>query len=1595
MLQKHNIKNPPKLCNVFILSHKLKIFKYISTIYYFSTIFKTFDSDVDKISAKWGVFGRSFNDIGNAITNKLVDFNDEFERTGKIASSWKNTDSIWKRLYGNKDDLDWIKNSAGDIITNDNIDSLIPQISLDGAKDKVADIVDWNNEIKAGNKSWQDYFDTLGQGEQYIVDVVKNTDDLTKLTGDDLVQANQNARQAAIQHNAALKQQTLGAKAASVAMKGLALVGNIALSMLASWAISKVIEGIDYALNAADKITERAEEAKSAIDGIKQSVDGMKATTNDIKDRYAELAQEVENLGKINQSQGTLSTDEYQEFLGLSNQLAELFPQLTKGYDDNGNAILSLSGNVNTIVGSLNNLVDVQQKLANIEILENMSDVWDGYIMDMYGEGSMFVDERMNGYDKMLEDAEEKKKDALEALSFLNEGASFEYRSTNDDATRTGHHTTDIIQEALKNMGLDYMDYFSRDYAGSKKEVTSWDFSSLTEEQIAQLKNALGTLASEYEKEAQLATGKIQSANAQMSGYINAWLSTEWNFSKMAPEMQNVVKDVLLNSDWISMLPDDVDASNWDEVSNWLQQNFLYAVDNIDNEQIETALVDVFNGEFTVESLQGIVDQLKKEEGFDENNPLIIWLNTKIKGAKEFEANYDTAVNKYGAEGKAELEKAFKDNSIDTQEELDNWIEVTKGAENAAEAVAMYAESKKNANKMTVSLSEMKSASDSISALSSAFKQLSDDGYLTTESISKIQEATQLSGDEWEEYQNKLIRAKAGSSEFNQVMAELTHKILENKFGTIDLTNATEEEISAIEDKIEATLRENNVANASAIAQEFVAKKKAQVQIQNRIAKNGIDSVIEGLKDETNWCGLTANAYAQLVAKEIIFNNNDLDVSGKLTKLQSLYGMLGLVGDKWERLNNAMSGTSQQRSSANINAGIYKREGANRQYEWVYNGVSYSTEEEAQNAYMIDQINKDITVKNTNPNFTDTDSSKDNTPDYEDPTDAIINRINLRAKELEQQEESIQNAIEIAELEKDYKKQISLTNDLIATRKKRVEELNTANAGLHNEAEWLRNSNTFYNKDGTESDENLWFDSQGNATEYYNALIKKKGITKEEREAIETLFENISKYKKAWVENDEEIVDLNKEILQGEKEIVDLQNEYLEDTVSQIERHIDKIKEAKQDEIDMEEALLSIREKSYETLNKLAEAQHEADKAIRTSRIAYQYLDEDMIDQIYNEDDYKRVSDKIDEVQDKLSEDTARFLSEVEDAYAQDKLYLVESITAEYERQCALKERELEILQAEIDLQKKQEQLNNVLAEKNVRLLKDGKWFWTHDADKARQAMEELADAEYEYERQQKEHQQQLALDEQQRNIDGLTSEISMLDSQVEKLNEVVENITDPLTDFSTLIDTIVSYGNATLSNAVKGLANTMGVSVSSRSKSGYDASIDYMAAMQNANSTDEIIALNEARNAKIKGENLSASASQMSNQTAIKLWKEGKLGGYASGTKSAQKGLANVNEILPEGLFTNNGTFIPMANFGGGEMVFNHEMMENLWNQAQIPWNIYKPNIPDFVTKQSSVIDNSTHIDKVEVYEPADFNGFINDLTTRAKSYNAVTNKM
>lgn len=821
-------------------------------------------------------------------------------------------------------------------------------------------------------------------------------------------------------------------------------------------------------------------------------------------------------------------------------------------------------------------------------------------------------------------------------------------------------------------------------------------------------------------------------------------------------------------------------------------------------------------------------------------------------------------------------------------------------------------------------------------------------------------------------------------------------------------------EIGVISDTTDGSLRYlANAFNGTATsARNYVTALKG----------NDLNNFIDNLGEEAKALGATESELAKLTAAHVIFNNTGLSTEQQQRALQALAQKIATTSSEMKYLLRLFNIASMDSVDELVAQGRTRHEALRQQA---------NVRKYLKDKYGIDLSPIEIPEKEDIVPYTpsgDKDKGKDNTPDYEDPTDAIINRINLRAKELEQQEESIQNAIEIAELEKDYKKQISLTNDLIANRKKRVEELNKANAGLHNEAEWLRNSNTFYNEDGTESDENLWFDSLGNATEYYNDLINKKDITKEEREAIENLFENLSKYKKAYADNAEEIVGLNKEILQGEKDIANIREENYNEVLDEIQRYADEvsdyyddINDKLDDRITKEESLLQIMQGQTDATSKLMDVQTEIDKAIRDSRISLQYLDKKEREGIFNEEDYNKLSKLVKSTQDDIDSLSSRFYNDVIEAYEQDKVYLIDSITAEYERQVAMKERELEIAQAQVDLTKKQIQLNNVLAEKNVKQLveRNGQyvWEWVADTDKVRQATEELMDAEAEIKRQEYEQKQQEAIDEQQRRIDGIKAEQAANDYRVEKMNEYVddlgkaiENCVDPIKSFEELAIQLGDAGGDILSAFynVVGSISGMGVKTSSTSSSSsggssggnswmgngksYDTKTDYMSKILSASNKMDVVEYNNSRNNKIDGEGMSET--KLSSSQAIKIWESAK-NKHADGTRYTPGGMTLMGEEDFEAFIDKNGHLIPIAqptigNIDSGGIVFNTEQMSNLRSLWDLS-NIGKVNVDASMFSRTIPSGNggtqNTFTGGIIINAPRDYNDFVRQLTQRIKT--------
>ena len=180
-----------------------------------------------------------------------------------------------------------------------------------------------------------------------------------------------------------LSSKLVGAKLKTVAMTAAQYALNAAMSMGLSVIIELVVSGltmlVDNLIHADEKLLESAEAGNEAFQSISETAGGyreLKGSLESIAPRYIELSQGVGALG----ANISLTDIEYAEFLSLSSELAALFPELVTGYDSNGNAMLNLSGDVETLSAAFDTLLEKQRQLANQEIADTLPTVLEGVL---------------------------------------------------------------------------------------------------------------------------------------------------------------------------------------------------------------------------------------------------------------------------------------------------------------------------------------------------------------------------------------------------------------------------------------------------------------------------------------------------------------------------------------------------------------------------------------------------------------------------------------------------------------------------------------------------------------------------------------------------------------------------------------------------------------------------------------------------------------------------------------------------------------------------------------------------------------------------------------------------------------------------------------------------------------------------------------------------------------------------------------------------------------------------------------------------------------------------------------------------------------
>lgn len=179
-------------------------------------------------------------------------------------------------------------------------------------------------------------------------------------------------------------------------------------------------------------------------------------------------------------------------------------------------------------------------------------------------------------------------------------------------------------------------------------------------------------------------------------------------------------------------------------------------------------------------------------------------------------------------------------------------------------------------------------------------------------------------------------------------------------------------------------LEQMGVTNAEAIVTEALAKKEAELAAQEHYNANAKEQMkeaslenIETMLDEANVAGISANAYAKLLAQEVMLNNNSLDVNGKLQALSKIAQYAGMAAIEYDRLNTVMNGKGLKESFATENGiEVIKTKGRTTKnkdgetvedWQYSYNGKTYESLDDAyvdkQYDELMEKLNKPVEIK--------------------------------------------------------------------------------------------------------------------------------------------------------------------------------------------------------------------------------------------------------------------------------------------------------------------------------------------------------------------------------------------------------------------------------------------------------------------------------------------------------------------------------------------------------------------------------------------------------------------------------------------------------
>ena len=379
---------------------------------------------------------------------------------------------------------------------------------------------------------------------------------------------------------------TLALEAATMAMStaltmGISAVVSIGINALMSWA------------NHAQEVADKVKDIRTEYSNQKKSLRETKTTIDSVSDSYAKLSKHVDTATNKNID---LNTEEYEKYLDIVNKIGDAVPSLIKGYDDQGNAILSCAGNIDKITEAYDKL----EKKNNNKIIDNAKDTAE----DAKNNAKTLKT------DKMTRAAEKQ-------LEKLMKGS----KNLKEDIENLDSEDRIAIANQLENK------------AGINKNWTDSNVSFI-ERALTENKQAVKDYIAEYKKDMNGASNKMRDIAEATIG--NALIDGE--YSNISEKMQDNVKGMIsgMSFDFFNSKKINWDA---DKLKDYIG-DMLSTVNSLDDYQQKK--FEIFfdmksklnSGDCTVDEYIKSVDDVKsviENSGFDKDMQYQLQMSLGIK----------------------------------------------------------------------------------------------------------------------------------------------------------------------------------------------------------------------------------------------------------------------------------------------------------------------------------------------------------------------------------------------------------------------------------------------------------------------------------------------------------------------------------------------------------------------------------------------------------------------------------------------------------------------------------------------------------------------------------------------------------------------------------------------------------------------------------------------------------------------------------------------------------------------------------------------------------------------------------------------------